>query len=88
MMKLKEKDLKTTIAISSDMARNLKFLAEVYKKPCNVLIEELIEKEIEKLRQKRKKEALKWIKANRKYFKGIAHDKSFQELKAEKGNEI
>jgi len=37
--------------------------------------------------EKKKLKAIKWIKNNRKYFKGAIGNKTFQELKAMMGNE-
>ena len=87
-MKIAEKKVRKTITLSPKAVKNLEALAEAYNKPHSVLIEELIEKGIEEFRQKRRKEAIEWIKANRKYFKGAIGNKTFQELKAEMGSEL
>ena len=88
MMKVAEKKVRKTITLSPKAVKNLETLAKSYNKPHSALIEELIEKEIEELKQKRRKKAIEWIKANRKYFKGAIGNKTFQELKAEMGSEL
>ena len=78
MMKAAEKKVRKTITLSPKAVKSLETLAEIYNKPHSVVIEELIEKGMEELRQKRRKEAVEWIKANRKYFKGAIGNKTFK----------
>jgi len=85
MVKAAEKKVRKTITLSPKALKYLETLAESYKKPQSLLIEELIEKEMEELRQKRRKNAIEWIKVSRKYLKGATENKTFQELKAEIG---
>ncbi len=87
-MKVTERKVRKTITLSPEAIKKLETLAEAYDKPHSTLIEELIEKGMEEFRRKRRKEAIEWIKANRKYFKGAIGNKTFQELKAEMGNEL
>jgi len=87
-MRTTERKVRKTITLSPKAVKNLEALAGVYNKPHSVLIEELIEKGMEEFRQRRRKEAIEWIKANRKYFRGAIGNKTFQELKAEMGSEL
>ena len=84
----REKKVRKTITLSPEAIRSLEVLAEAYKEPHSVLIEKLIQKGIEELRLRKRKEAIEWIKTNRASFKGTAGSKSFQELKAEMGSEL
>jgi predicted DNA-binding protein len=88
MMRVAEKKVRKTITLSPKAVKNLENLAEIYNKPHSVLIEELIEKETKEFEKKKRLEAIKRIKAYRKYFKGTIGNKTFQELKAEMGSEL
>lgn len=77
--------VRKTITLSQKAVKDLETLARSYGKPYSVLIENLIEREMEELKRRRRKEAIEWIKANRKYFKRAIGNKTFQELKTEIG---
>ena len=86
-MRTAEKKVRKNIVLSESVEMALREMAEYYKKPQSVLIEELLEEKIKEYRRKKKKEALEKIIKNAEYFAGVTEGKSFQELKEEMGSE-
>ena len=86
-MKLIDKKVRKTISISSKINDELIRMAEFYKKPQSVLIEELLKEKLKEYKKQVKKSALKKIIKNANYFKGVTGNKTIKELKREKSNE-
>ncbi len=86
-MRTAEKKVRKNIVLSESVEMALREMAEYYKKPQSVLIEELLEEKIKEYRRKKKKEALEKIIKNAEYFAGVTEGKTFQELKEEMGSE-
>ncbi|GEM_PF-3391784 len=82
------KKVRKTITLSPKVVKTLELLSRTYGKSQSLVIEELIEKEFEELRFKKRKEAVQWIKTNRESFRGLFGDRTFQNLKAERGSEL
>jgi predicted DNA-binding protein len=87
-MSVAEKKVRKTITLSPKVVKDLEMLAKIYNKTQSSLIEELIEKEVKEIEKERKIEAFERLKKYRKYFKGVAKDKTFQELKTEMGEDF
>jgi len=86
-MKTVDKKVRKNIVLSASIEKELKEMAEYYKKPQSVLIEELLKEKLKEYKKKKKKESLKRIWENADYFAGITENKTFQELKEEMGSE-
>ena len=86
-MKTVDKKVRKNIVLSASIEKELKEMAEYYKKPQSVLIEELLKEKLKEYKKKKKKEALKIILKNADCFAGITENKTFQELKEEMGSE-
>jgi len=86
-MKTVDKKVRKNIVLSANIEKELKEMAEYYKKPQSVLIEKLLKEKLKEYKKKKKKEALKRILKNADYFKGVTKNKTFQELKEEMGSE-
>ncbi|WP_297456132.1 hypothetical protein [Persephonella sp.] len=86
-MKTAERKVRKNIVLSESVERALKEMAEYYKKPQSVLIEELLEEKIKEYRRKRRKEAFEQIVKRAEEYAGVTEGKSFQELKEEMGSE-
>jgi len=86
-MKTVDRKIRKNIVISESINKQLKEMAEYYKKPQSVLIEELLREKLKEYRKKKRKEALERIMKNAGYFAGITENKTFQELKEEMGSE-
>ncbi|WP_456382697.1 hypothetical protein [Persephonella sp.] len=86
-MKTVDKKVRKTIVLSSSIEKELKEMAEYYKKPQSTLIEELLEEKLKEFKKKKREEAFERIVKRAKDFAGITKGKTFQELKEERGNE-
>ncbi len=86
-MKNTEKKVRKNIVLSASIDRALKEMAEYYKKPQSVLIEELLEEKLKEYKRKKRKEAFERIVKRAKHYAGITENKTFQELKEEMGGE-
>lgn len=86
-MKAVDRKIRKNIVISESINKQLKEMAEYYKKPQSVLIEELLREKLKEYKKKKRKEALKRILKNAEYFAGVTENKTFQELKEEMGSE-
>ncbi len=86
-MKTVNKKVRKTIVLSSNIERELKEMAEYYKKPQSVLIEELLEEKLKEYKRKKRKEAFERIVKRAKQYAGVTEGKTFQELKEEMGSE-
>lgn len=86
-MKTVDRKVRKNIVLSASIEKELKEMAEYYKKPQSVLIEELLREKLKEYKKKKKKEALERILKNAEYFAGVTGNKTFQELKEEMGSE-
>ena len=86
-VKTVDRKVRKNIVLSESIEKGLKEMAEYYKKPQSVLIEELLREKLKEYKKKKKKEALKKIFKNAEYFAGVTENKTFQELKEEMGSE-